>query len=71
MVANLLIRYAGIHDRPVWFWLRQLRSCELRIPAKVTSDSGERDRFAHRSGAGAHFVNQVVTFSQVFSVFSS
>jgi hypothetical protein len=25
MVANLLIRYAGTHDRPVWFWLRQLR----------------------------------------------
>jgi hypothetical protein len=21
MVANLLTCYAGVHDRPVWFWL--------------------------------------------------
>jgi len=37
----------------------------LRIPAKMTAHSGERDRFAHRIGAGEFFLTEAVTISQV------
>ena len=39
-------------------------SQQLRIPAKMTAHSGERDRFAHRIGAGEFFLTEAVTISQ-------
>jgi len=36
----------------------------LRIPAKMTAHSGDRDRFAHRLGAGRVFLAEAVTISQ-------
>jgi hypothetical protein len=36
----------------------------VRIPAKMTAHSGDRDRFAHRLGAGRVFLAEAVTISQ-------
>jgi len=37
----------------------------LRISANVTAHSGDRDRCAHRSGAGVDYSDRVVTISQI------
>jgi len=36
----------------------------LRIPAKVTGHSGDRDRRAERSGAGGYDLDRSVTIGQ-------
>ena len=41
------------------------------IPANVNGHSGDRDRCAHRGGAGVHFLDQPFTISQVSAVFFS
>ena len=38
---------------------------ELRISANVTARSGDRDRFAHRGGAGVDYSDRAVTISQI------
>ncbi len=43
----------------------------LGIPANVNGHSGDRDRCAHRGGAGVHFLDQPFTISQVSAAFSS
>ena len=47
--------------------LGSVLSMQVRIPAKMTAHSGERDRCAHRIGAGESFLIQPVTISQVGS----
>jgi hypothetical protein len=37
----------------------------VRISANVTAHSGDRDRCAHRSGAGVDYSDRVVTISQI------
>jgi hypothetical protein len=38
---------------------------QLRIPPKVTADSGDRDRLANRGGAGGVDFARLVTISQI------
>ena len=42
-----------------------LRMWEMRISANVTARSGDRDRFAHRGGAGVDYSDRAVTISQI------
>jgi len=37
----------------------------MRISANVTTRFGDRDRFAHRSGAGVDYSDRAVTISQI------
>ena len=38
---------------------------DVRISANVTARSGDRDRFAHRGGAGVDYSDRAVTISQI------
>lgn len=42
----------------------------MRIPAKMTTDSADRDRPDHRLLTGGYFLPQAVTISQLLLVFS-
>lgn len=41
----------------------------MRIPTKVTGDSGEHDRLQGGGDAGRYFLHQAVTMGQVFAFF--
>ena len=51
-------------------WVDGLRASVLRIPLKMTADSEERDRLAHRFLTGAGFLLRAVTIGQLGGQFA-
>jgi len=63
-VANLLERCAEEILREVVESIEQFRG-QVRISVNVTARFGDRDRRAHRSGAGVDYSDRAVTISQI------
>jgi len=68
-LANTVLRMLGkvrIFDQlRAAMRIAQPDSRAVRISANVTAHSGDRDRCAHRSGAGVDYSDRVVTISQI------
>ena len=67
LIARTLRRFAyttlGKADKGLL--RRYLGKVTVRISANVTARSGDRDRCAHRSGAGVDYSDRAVTISQI------